>query len=108
MLMMDQGNVAMSTTYEDHHFQSGYVVTKPMYGSGMKTGFINPEPAFKAESGVTYNNLPPVSRKRSRDNGYNNNRMLDTSVLLNEDVASQMYQHQLEIDHFVAHHVSII
>ncbi|GJT22895.1 probable BOI-related E3 ubiquitin-protein ligase 3 [Tanacetum coccineum] len=70
----------------------------------MKTGFINPEPAFKAESGVTYNNLPPVSRKRSRDNGYNNNRMLDTSVLLNEDVASQMYQHQLEIDHFVAHH----
>ncbi|GJS21128.1 probable BOI-related E3 ubiquitin-protein ligase 3 [Tanacetum coccineum] len=87
-------NVAMSTTYEDHHFQPGYVVTKPMYGSGMKTSFI-PEPAFKAESGVTYNNLPPVvSRKRSRD----------TSVLLNEEVASQMYQQQLEIDHFVAQH----
>ncbi|GJV73633.1 probable BOI-related E3 ubiquitin-protein ligase 3 [Tanacetum coccineum] len=75
---MDQGNVAMSTTYEDHHFQPGYVVTKPMYGSGMKTGFI-PEPAFKAESGVTCNyNLPPVSRKRLREN-------LDTSVLLNEE-----------------------
>ncbi|GKD05252.1 probable BOI-related E3 ubiquitin-protein ligase 3 [Tanacetum coccineum] len=101
MLMMDQGNVAMSTTYEDHHFQPGYLVTKPMYGSGMKTGFI-PEPAFKAESGVTYNNLPP--RKRSRENGYNNNQMLDTSVLLNEDVASQMYQQQLEIDQFVALH----
>ncbi|GJW51718.1 probable BOI-related E3 ubiquitin-protein ligase 3 [Tanacetum coccineum] len=68
----------------------------------MKTGFI-PEPAFKAESGVTCNyNLPP--RKRSHENDYNNNQMLDTSVLLNEDVASQMYQHQLEIAHFVAQH----
>ncbi|GJX79902.1 probable BOI-related E3 ubiquitin-protein ligase 3 [Tanacetum coccineum] len=82
MLMMDQGNVAM-------------------YGSGMKIGFI-PEPVYKAESGVTYNHLP--SRKRSRENGYNNNQMIDTSVLLNEDVASQMYRHQLEIDHFVAQH----
>nr|GEX26373.1 hypothetical protein [Tanacetum cinerariifolium] len=90
MLMMDQGNVAMSTTYEDHRFQLGYVVTKPIYGSGMKIGFI-PEPVFKTESGVTYNNL-------------HNNQMLDTSALLNEDVASQMYQHQLEIDHFLTQH----
>ncbi|GKD27688.1 probable BOI-related E3 ubiquitin-protein ligase 3 [Tanacetum coccineum] len=30
--------------------------------------------------------------------------MLDTSVLLNEEVASQMYQQQLEIDQFVALH----
>nr|GEZ14821.1 probable BOI-related E3 ubiquitin-protein ligase 3 [Tanacetum cinerariifolium] len=84
MLMMDQENRAMSTTYEDLHFQPGYVVTKPMYGSGMKTCFI-PEPTFKAECGVT-------SRKGSRDS------------ILNEDVASQMYQQQLEIDHFVAQH----
>ncbi|GJR89310.1 probable BOI-related E3 ubiquitin-protein ligase 3 [Tanacetum coccineum] len=90
MLMMDQGNVAMSTTYEDLHFQPGYVVTKPTYGSGMKTCFI-PEPAFKAESGVT-------SRKRSRGS------IPNACVLLNEDVASQMYQQQLEIDHFVAQH----
>nr|GEV52554.1 hypothetical protein [Tanacetum cinerariifolium] len=81
MLMMDQGNVAMCTTYEDHHFQ-------PTYGSGMKTGFI-PEPAFKAESGVTYNQMY---------------QMLGTSALLNEDVASQNYQHQLEIDHFLTQH----
>ncbi|GJX79905.1 probable BOI-related E3 ubiquitin-protein ligase 3 [Tanacetum coccineum] len=162
-----------------------------MYGSGMKIGFIL-EPAYKAESGVTYNHLP--SRKRSRENGYkstgsrgakllvpnfksgatsakwslapemswhqnsvgvvwhqnsgaiaffkffflniyypwrepwsraplailapwlgtkptamdslpsNNNQMIDTSVLLNEEVASQMYRHQLEIDHLVAQH----
>nr|GEX12866.1 probable BOI-related E3 ubiquitin-protein ligase 3 [Tanacetum cinerariifolium] len=98
MLMMDQGNVAMSTTHEDHHFQPGYLVTKPMYGSGIKTGFI-PEPAFKAESGVTYNNLPPASRKRSRDTIPNG------CVLLNEEVASQIYQHQLEIDHFVVQHL---
>nr|GEW20187.1 probable BOI-related E3 ubiquitin-protein ligase 3 [Tanacetum cinerariifolium] len=98
MLMMDQGNVAMSTTYEDHRFQPGYVVTKPMYGSGMKTGFI-PELAFKAESGVTCNyNLPPISRKRSC------NSISNGCVLLNEEIASQMYQHQLEIDHFVAQH----
>ncbi|PWA75516.1 putative BOI-related E3 ubiquitin-protein ligase 3 [Artemisia annua] len=94
MLMMNQGNGI--TTHEDL-FQPGYYVTKPMYGSGM-TDFI-PEPAFKAESGVTYNNLP-VSRKRSRDSIPNANQML----LLNDDVASQMYQQQLEIDHFVAQH----
>nr|GEX49022.1 hypothetical protein [Tanacetum cinerariifolium] len=82
MLMMDQDNVAMSTTYEDHRFQPGYVVTKPMYGSGMKKTCFIPEPAFKAESGVTCNyNLHPVLRKRLREN-------LDTSVLLNEEVAS--------------------
>nr|GFB87414.1 probable BOI-related E3 ubiquitin-protein ligase 2 [Tanacetum cinerariifolium] len=45
-----------------------------------------------------------VSRKRSRENGYNINQMLGTSALVNEDVASQMYQHQLEIDHFLTQH----
>nr|GEW72503.1 hypothetical protein [Tanacetum cinerariifolium] len=93
MLMTDRGNVAMCTTYEDHHCQ-------PMYGSGMKTGFI-PEPAlaFKAECGVTCNyNLPPISRKRSH------NSISNGCVLLNEEVASQIYQHQLEIDHFVVQH----
>nr|GEX21355.1 probable BOI-related E3 ubiquitin-protein ligase 3 [Tanacetum cinerariifolium] len=63
-----------------------------------KNGFI-PEPAFKAESGVTCNyNLPSISRKRSR------NSIPNGCVLLNEEIASQMYQQQLEIDHFVVQH----
>lgn len=73
----------------------------PTYDSGRLIDSI-PSPAF---SGLTSN--VPISRKRSRDSCFvnPNQQQFDTFALLNDDISSQMYQQQLEMDRFIAHHV---
>lgn len=66
---------------------------------------------LKAESGLTSNH--PLSRKRSLDVSSFNPPLIsipdapinvDEFAFLREDISSQMYQQQLEIDRFIAHH----
>lgn len=86
----------------------------PMYGAGMTDSF--PTPAFKADSGLT-SSLP---RKRPRHDAHVssftppfslpnapivNQNEHGTFAFFGEDIASHIYQQQLEIDRFVSHHV---
>lgn len=86
----------------------------PMYGAGMTDSF--PTPAFKADSGLT-SSLP---RKRPRHEAHVssftppfslpnapivNQNEHGTFAFFGEDIASHIYQQQLEIDRFVSHHV---
>ncbi|XP_023748871.1 probable BOI-related E3 ubiquitin-protein ligase 2 [Lactuca sativa] len=85
----------------------------PMYGAGMTDSF--PTPAFKADSGLT-SSLP---RKRPRHDAHVssftppfslpnapivNQNEHGTFAFFGEDIASHIYQQQLEIDRFVSHH----
>ncbi|XP_043711805.1 probable BOI-related E3 ubiquitin-protein ligase 3 [Telopea speciosissima] len=96
----------------------------PFYNSSAMADPVPATTTVKADSGLTYNNLPiSVSRKRSRDSSMialpcspkdnkNNNRSSCSSVaplsFLGEDITFQIQQQQLEIDRFVAHHTQKI
>lgn len=89
----------------------------PVYGSGITDSFpVKPHNTVKAESGLTYN--LPVSRKRNRDsidplisyqNTQNHQNDLNRSsfTFLGEDISLQIQHQQLEIDNYIAQHVSI-
>lgn len=116
--MNDQGNKyvygnEMKYEYGLDHIESGML---PMYVS---PGFIDTTPA--ADSGLTYS--VPVCRKRSRDTSsfdpsilsFQNNQFVNQNELINQkgtftfldqDISMQIYQQQLEIDHFISNHVS--
>ncbi|KAI3828404.1 hypothetical protein L1987_02505 [Smallanthus sonchifolius] len=88
----------------------------PVYGFGMPDSF--PAPVFKAEYGLTSN--LPICRKRLRDSSsFNPPFSLPNAPIANpnqqqfgayalefltDDISSQMYQQQLEIDRFISHH----
>jgi len=63
--------------------------------------------AVKSESGLTNNNsvvVPPLSRKRSRENySYN-----DSFSFLGQDVSLQIQQQQLDIEHLIMQRVCFI
>ncbi|CAJ1958088.1 unnamed protein product [Sphenostylis stenocarpa] len=72
-------------------------VTEPVLPSSVYNSLGN---AGKSESGLTYNNsvvVPPMSRKRSRENySYN-----DSFSFLGQDVSLQIQQQQLDIEHLI-------
>ncbi|XP_042519321.1 probable BOI-related E3 ubiquitin-protein ligase 3 [Macadamia integrifolia] len=92
----------------------------PFYNSVMADPVTATTTTLKADSGLTYNNIPvSISRKLSRDSSMvalpcspkdnnNNNRSSCSSVaplsFLGEDITFQIQQQQLEIDRFVAQH----
>lgn len=90
----------------------------PVYGSGVTDSFpMKSHCAMKADSGLTCNF--PVSRKRTRDEinpllCFQNNQSLNqlnrsgSYTFLGEDISLQIQHQQLEIDHFIAQHVSIL
>nr|XP_043628895.1 probable BOI-related E3 ubiquitin-protein ligase 2 [Erigeron canadensis] len=71
------------------------------YDSGIMT------PAIKTDSGLT--SVIPVSRKLPSSSLNQpiinlNQHLLGSFMFLNQDISSQMYQQQLEIDQFITHH----
>ncbi|XP_071730312.1 probable BOI-related E3 ubiquitin-protein ligase 3 [Rutidosis leptorrhynchoides] len=60
---------------------------------------------FKADSGLA--STVPISRKRSRDSSFVDpiQQQFGAFPLINDVISSQMYQQQLEIDGFIAHHI---
>lgn len=100
--MIYQGN---ANIYDDR-FQTMYGEKLiPVYGNGMSDLFLMND--FKAESRLT--SSIPISRKRLRDSSSFNPDLSTTNgafAFLSNDISSQMYQQQLEIDRFIDHHVS--
>ncbi|KAK9077652.1 hypothetical protein SSX86_005989 [Deinandra increscens subsp. villosa] len=86
-----------------------------VYGSGRTDSFLAPD--FKAESGLASG--ASFSRKRLRDsssfypslpnapivNVHDVGQVFGEFAFLGEDVSSQIYQQQLEIDCLIAHHI---
>ncbi|KAL4579897.1 hypothetical protein LXL04_016066 [Taraxacum kok-saghyz] len=95
-----------ATTYDDRP-QTAYGMA-PLHATNMEkiipvtNSF--PTPAFMADSGITCN--LPLSRKRPRNDHSSSFReeLNGRFAFLNEDIASHIYQKELEIDRFIAHH----
>ncbi|KAE8681149.1 LOB domain-containing protein 12-like [Hibiscus syriacus] len=93
----------------------------PLYNSLVKDQKAAAAAVMKSESSLTYNNVLPLPRKRSRDSinpilsfpslvqqphgNINNSKTCSPFSFLGHDVSVHMEQQQLDIDHLVSQHM---
>ncbi|KAK8648212.1 hypothetical protein V6N13_128973 [Hibiscus sabdariffa] len=94
----------------------------PLYNSLVNDKDFAATTAMKSESSLTYNNVLPLPRKRSRDsvnpilsfpspvqqlheNNNNSSKTCSPFSFLGHDFSLQMVQQQLDIDHLISQHI---